>query len=105
MKSKRHGRGCGGKNKKAPSRKSPTKRRRRTPVSVGVSSAGAIPFSLEVSNAIRHHVGRRKDLESKRKSALNDRDAALDDKHSLKDKGSKEYLDASHRHSDAVASI
>lgn len=35
------------------------------------------PFMLEVCNAIRHHVGSRIELESKRKAAFENRDAAL----------------------------
>ena len=35
------------------------------------------PFMLEVCNAIRHHVGSRVELESKRKAAFENRDAAL----------------------------
>jgi hypothetical protein len=62
-------------------------------------------FSLDVSNAIRHHTGERKALESKRVIAFEDRDAALEEKNELDDKGSDAYLEACRRHSDAIGEI
>lgn len=62
-------------------------------------------FSVEVCDAIRHHIGERKALESKRVNAFEDRDAALEEKHEIDDHDSDEYLEACKRHSDAIASI
>lgn len=63
------------------------------------------PFTTEVCDAIRHHVGERKALESKRKNAFEDRDAALAEKAEIDDHDSEEYFEACRRHSDAIASI
>lgn len=65
----------------------------------------AKPFPVEVCDAIRHHIGERKALESKRVNAFEDRDAALEEKHEIDDHDSDEYLEACKRHSDAIASI
>lgn len=62
-------------------------------------------FSVDVCDAIRHHIGERKALESKRANAFEDRDAALEEKHEIDDHDSDEYLEACKRHSDAIASI
>lgn len=63
------------------------------------------PFSVEVCDAIRFHIGEGKSLESKRKNAFEDRNAALEEKIGLEDPDSPEYLAACKRHSDAVALI
>ncbi len=62
-------------------------------------------FSVEVCDAIRHHIGERKALESKRVNAFEDRDAALEEKHEIDDHDSDEYLEACKRHSDSIAAI
>lgn len=62
-------------------------------------------FSIEVCDAIRHHLGEIKSLESKRENAFKDRNAALAAKRELHNKDSKEYADESKRHSDAVILI
>lgn len=62
-------------------------------------------FSVEVCDAIRHHIGERKALESKRVNAFEDRDAALEAKRDIDDHDCGEYLEACKRHSDAIAAI
>ena len=62
-------------------------------------------FSVQVCDAIRHHVCERISLESKRKNAFEDRDAALELKHEIRDASSREYLEACRTHSDAIAMI
>lgn len=63
------------------------------------------PFAVEVADAMRHHVGTRKVLENNRKNAFEDRDAALAELASLKDKHSPDALKVKERHSDAVCQI
>lgn len=67
--------------------------------------AKGTPFSIDVCDGIRHHIGELASLASKRKNAFEDRDAALADKRGLRNKDSKEYAEASRRHSDAVIAI
>lgn len=62
-------------------------------------------FSVEVCDAIRHHVGEIAALESKRKNAFADRDAAIESLSQLKDHSSKESITAKSMHSDAVREI
>lgn len=62
-------------------------------------------FSVKVCDAIRHHIGERKALESKRKIAFEDRDAAVEEKQGIEDHDSEEYLHACKMHSDAIAEI
>lgn len=62
-------------------------------------------FSIEVCDAIRHHIGERKALESKRKNAFEDRDAAKAEKDELEDHESPEYSHACLKHSDAIDAI
>ncbi|MFN0133454.1 MAG: hypothetical protein ACKVW3_13120 [Phycisphaerales bacterium] len=64
-----------------------------------------VAFSTQVCDAIRHHIGERKALDSKRTIAFEDRDAALSEKHDIEDHDSDEYLEACKRHSDAIAAI
>jgi hypothetical protein len=63
------------------------------------------PFTVEVCDAIRHHIGSRKALESKRKAAFEDRDAAIAELGELSNKESPEATKAKARHSDAVIQI
>ena len=76
------------------------------------------PFMLEVCNAIRHHVGSRVELESKRKAAFENRDAALaeindvraamilgDEADRPRAKLEDELLHAQARHSQAITEI
>lgn len=62
-------------------------------------------FTVEVCDAVRHHVGCRKVLESNRKKAFEDRDAAIAELNELKDKHSSEALKIKERHSDAIIQI
>lgn len=62
-------------------------------------------FAVEVSDAIRHHIGCRKALESKRQNAFDDRDNALAELADFEDKHSPEAKDAKEKHSDAVVLI
>lgn len=62
-------------------------------------------FSVKLSDAIRHHLGERRALESRRENAFSDRDAALEEKREITDRESGEYLAACRRHSDAIAEI
>lgn len=60
-------------------------------------------FPVKACDAIRHHLGMIKSLESKRINAFKDRDAALIDKRAaVLDKDSDEYKGACTRHSDAI---
>ena len=76
------------------------------------------PFMLEVCNAIRHHVGSRVELESRRKGAFESRDAAIaeindvraamilgDGADRSKAKLEDELLHAQARHSQAITEI
>lgn len=62
------------------------------------------PFSIEVSDSIRHHGGMADALMSKRDIAFEERDSALGGKHDAK-KESSEYHEACDRHSNAVEQI
>lgn len=62
-------------------------------------------FPVEICDAIRHHQGEITALESRRKNAFEDRDAAVAEKNGLRNRDGKEYLEASRRHSDAVVLI
>lgn len=62
-------------------------------------------FTIDVCDAVRHHVGCRKVLESNRKKAFEDRDAAIAELNDLKDKHSPEALKIKERHSDAIIQI
>lgn len=64
-----------------------------------------VPFSLEVSNAMRHHSGTAKSLASKRDNAFEDRDAALAELADIEDQHSEDALKLKERHSDAVVKI
>lgn len=64
-----------------------------------------VAFSLEVCNAIRHHIGERMALDSKRVIAFEDRDAAIEEKNEIDDHESDAYFEACRRHSDAIAAI
>lgn len=63
------------------------------------------PFSVEVCDAIRHHIGERKVLDSKRTTAFEDRDAAVEEKSGIDNHDGSDYLEACKRHSDAIAAI
>lgn len=63
------------------------------------------PFTVEVCDAIRHHIGSRTALESKRKTAFEDRDAAVEELGRIKDESSPDLAKAKMRHSDAVVLI
>lgn len=63
------------------------------------------PFTTEVSDAIRHHVGSRKALESRRLAAFDDKAAAVAELAEMDDEHSKEGLKVKERHSDAVILI
>jgi hypothetical protein len=63
------------------------------------------PFAVEVCDLIRHHIGSRRALESKRKAAFDDRDAALAELAEFKDKESSDALKVKARHSDAEIQI
>mgnify|MGYP001610783678 CR=1 FL=1 len=96
------GREVGGKGSKARARRGSGGKsggRGKSPYATGAA------FSVDVSDAIRHHVGKRVALETKRKNAMGDRDAALDEKHGLSNKAGPAYREASLRHSDAVELI
>lgn len=62
-------------------------------------------FTVEVSDAIRHHIGCRKALESKRANAFDDRDNALAELADFEDKHCSEAKDVKEQHSDAVVLI
>lgn len=62
-------------------------------------------FSVEVCDAIRHHTGCRRAMESKRDAAFEDRDAAVAEKGEIADRESHEYEQACKRHSDAIEAI
>lgn len=64
-----------------------------------------VAFTLEVSDAIRHHIGCRKVLESKRSNAFDDRDNALAELADFEDKHCPEAKDVKEKHSDAVVLI
>lgn len=63
------------------------------------------PFTVEVCDAIRHHIGSRTALESKRKALFEDRDAAIGELAELDNKSSPEAIKLKARHSDAVIEI
>lgn len=63
------------------------------------------PFTAEVCDAIRHHVGCRIALESKRSNAFDDRDAAKAELEELKNKESPEALKVKGRYADACIQI
>lgn len=63
------------------------------------------PFSVAVSDAIRHHVGMKNSLESKRDIAFDDRDAAIDALNGMQDLHSPEALEEKAKHSDAMLLI
>lgn len=63
------------------------------------------PFDTKVCDAIRHHVGERLVLESRRSKAFEDRDAAMAEIAELESHESREYTDLCRRHSEAVVAI
>ncbi len=63
------------------------------------------PFTAEVSDAIRHHVGAGRELENARKDAFEDRNAALEEINEIDDEESDEALEARSRHSKAIQQI
>jgi hypothetical protein len=63
------------------------------------------PFSIEICDTLRFHVGAREVAENNRKNAFADRDAALDEIAELKDPKSPEYIQAKCNHSDAILRI
>jgi hypothetical protein len=63
------------------------------------------PFSVEICDTLRFHVGAREVAENNRKNAFADRDAALDEIAELKDPKSPEYVQAKCNHSDAILRI
>lgn len=63
------------------------------------------PFTVEVCDAIRHHVGCRIALESKRSNAFDDRDAAKAELEELKNKDSPDALKVKGRYADACIQI
>jgi hypothetical protein len=62
-------------------------------------------FIVEVCDAIRHHTGMRRALESQRENAFGDRDAALSDKREARGVHDADFAKACQRHSDAVEKI
>ena len=62
-------------------------------------------FSVQVCDNIRHHIGEIKALESKRKIAFDDRDAAVDEKNECRDHESPEYTKACRMHSEAISQL
>jgi len=62
-------------------------------------------FTVMVSDAIRHHIGERKSVESKRKIAHEDRDAAVSALRDYNDLNSPEAIAAKGTHSDAIIAI
>lgn len=62
-------------------------------------------FTIEVCDAIRHHIGERKALQSQRKNAFEDRNAAMADKMEMTSRDSREYIEACRRHSESVTLI
>lgn len=63
------------------------------------------PFAVEVCDMIRHHIGERRALDSRRKGAFEDRDAALAELAELTDKESPEAMKLKSQHSDAIVQI
>jgi hypothetical protein len=63
------------------------------------------PFSVEICDTLRFHVGDRDVAENNRKNAFADRDAALDEIAELKDPKSPEYIQAQCNHSGAILRI
>lgn len=64
-----------------------------------------LAFPVQICDALRHHVGTQKALESKRKNAFEDRDAAIAELEDLDDHKSPEALKVKERHSDAMLQI
>lgn len=62
-------------------------------------------FSVEVCDAIRHHIAEGKALDSKRDIAFDDRDEADGAKRRIQNHESDEYLKACRRHSEAISLI
>ena len=62
-------------------------------------------FSVMICDNIRHHIGEIKALDSKRKIAFDDRDAAVDEKNECRDHESPEYIRACRMHSEAISQI
>mgnify|MGYP006921293161 CR=1 FL=1 len=63
------------------------------------------PFTPEVSDAIRHHVGVGRELENARKDAFEDRNAAVEEINEIADEDSDEAHEARTRHSKAIIQI
>lgn len=64
-----------------------------------------VAFPVQICDAIRHHIGTEKVLESKRKIAFEDRDAAVAELEELEDHDSPEAMKLKGRHSDATLQI
>jgi len=64
-----------------------------------------VPFTAEVSDAIRHHVGAGRELENARKDAFEDRNAAVEEINDIADEDSDEAHEARTRHSKAIIQI
>ncbi|MGH7243641.1 MAG: hypothetical protein ACREJD_09515 [Phycisphaerales bacterium] len=63
------------------------------------------PFSVEVCDAIRHHLGSRGVCQANRKKAFEDREAALAELDELENEHGPDALKLKERHSDAVVQI